>query len=477
MVQALDGREDGSTRILPTLETEGLYQAITYHAGVQGGGWLVSSLAGNNFPTVHALRHKYWDSEFRHNILRPHNPFAELGLRSLINMDLLFKAIEGFHVTVVDAWGRLVSGHLLRDSRRRTLSSVARLKNFVRHEGPLPIITALGVRKPTDLCRPRPWSATYEFTPFEFGSWDPEISAFTPTKYFGSRLSNGEAVVQNKCVTNHDNLGYIMGVTSNMFNEFDCPDAIFPSLRWEFTRDLLTMIPMRNPSIPGRDFYGTLNNPFYHYNSISGATNSPRQTFEDEHLHLVDGSQNWQSSPIMPLLQPERNVSVIIVNDNAPDIESLYPNGTGIHATSVVSEYKGLDRMPYIPPPPEFMAREFNKRATFFGCYEPNKTTIIYLPNSPYYQTTPDTFPPSSKSVFKQHDMFEAVYRGIHIATQDYRRGWGKCLGCAIFNKHTDVLPAHCKTCFDEYCYRHDIEVEGIPAGGTVQGFPVRTPT
>jgi lysophospholipase len=97
----------------------------------------------------------------------------------------------------------------------------------------------------------------------------------------------------------------------------------------------------------------------------------------------VDGGEALQNNPIFPLLQPARNVSVILVNDNSNDAGG-WPNGTEILTTYVQSFNHGLTRMPFIPSVETFISQGLNKRATFFSCNATDKITIVYLPNSEY---------------------------------------------------------------------------------------------
>lgn len=62
VVQAFDGRDS-------TFNTSGLYQGLTYEAGLSGGAWFLSSLAGNNWPTVSYLRDNLWEQAFQNSLL------------------------------------------------------------------------------------------------------------------------------------------------------------------------------------------------------------------------------------------------------------------------------------------------------------------------------------------------------------------------------------------------------------------------
>lgn len=70
VVQALDSRDS-------ILSTSGLFQGLTYQAGLSGGGWFLSSLAGNNYPTVSYLQDNLWTAAFAQTLLVPNGPGAD----------------------------------------------------------------------------------------------------------------------------------------------------------------------------------------------------------------------------------------------------------------------------------------------------------------------------------------------------------------------------------------------------------------
>lgn len=75
--------------------------------------------------------------------------------------------------------------------------------------------------------------------------------------------------------------------------------------------------------------YGIWPNPFKGYN----ASGSNLQKQND--LMLVDGSEVGQVNPIVPLIQPERNLDFIIVSDNSgSELSSGWMNGTNFIATA-----------------------------------------------------------------------------------------------------------------------------------------------
>lgn len=47
----------------------------------------------------------------------------------------------------------------------------------------------------------------YEFNPFEFGSYDPDLAHFIELEYVGTNLFNGQPFNSTGCVNGFDNVG------------------------------------------------------------------------------------------------------------------------------------------------------------------------------------------------------------------------------------------------------------------------------
>lgn len=52
------------------------------------------------------------------------------------------------------------------------------------------------------------------------GSYDPTLAAFTPTKYLGT-------INESVCVTGFDQITYIAGSSSELFNEFNTSVSLY----------------------------------------------------------------------------------------------------------------------------------------------------------------------------------------------------------------------------------------------------------
>ncbi|KAF2398042.1 FabD/lysophospholipase-like protein [Trichodelitschia bisporula] len=435
-VQALDERDSDDW-------TNGLYQALTYHSGLSGGAWLLSSLAGNDQETISTLQEELWENALVKNSLYPTNTETAPEYNA-VKADILARGRTSFPATTADVWGRFLSYQLLkgRDGGvTKTLSDIRRSRGFRNHKAPYPIITALGIPDITSAnCEPADDATQYEFHPYEFGSWDGGIAAFTPTEYLGTQVNNGKPVKKDFCTRNYDNLGYILGTSSSKFNE-GCGEALISVIA--STLDPLVKL---THNYTRRDLFAPYANPF------RGYPGSPKVSSQSE-LYLADGGQGKllstnQNNPIWPFLH--RNVDVLLVNDNSADTDDNWPNGTEIIHTYDQAKAAGLTRMPFIPDQKTWTEKGLAKRATFFGCGRPDKMTIVFMPNVGY---STESNLASSKFEYAKNETAAMIKNGAQIALQGGDPEWPSCLSCAILSKATTSLPLVCKGCFEKHCY------------------------
>jgi lysophospholipase len=273
IVQAFDNRDN-------KVATKGLYQGLTYHAGLSGGSWMLSSLIGNDNEPVKSLS-SLWEATLLKNSIWPENT-ASAPEFAQVKKDMIAKNAAGYPPTTTDAWGRFFSYQLFRGrdgGGAKSLSSIANNPSFVNFSQPYPIITALGITNINGpVCDAQDNATQYEFHPYEFGSWEKGVEAFTPTETLGSRISNGKAVQSNQCVGNFDNLGYILGTSSNRFNE-GCGTAAISAIA-----SGLDPIIQSIHNATRRDLFAPYPNPF------KKNPGSPMVSQADE-LYLVDGGQ------------------------------------------------------------------------------------------------------------------------------------------------------------------------------------------
>lgn len=328
------------------------------------------------------------------------------------------------------------------------LSAAPETDYWKNYEAPYPIITALGVNRSEGLCKPASRSIQYEFHPYEFGSWDKGVAAFMRTKYLGTSMMNGKPATPGMCIQNFDNLGHVFGTSSNLFDELcvnssnnnknnqsSAIEKMFPSL---------TPIFSAGRESRNQELYSMYPNPW------RGSAGS-RAVQNDKDIFLVDGGLSMQNNPVWPLLHPHRPLEVIFVNDNSADTPTNYPNGSELRRTYEQAKESGMTRMPYIPNADVFVAKGMNKRATFFGCDDKQKITIVYFPNRNFwYESGTSTY----KLQYTPAQVDGMIKNGMYVATQGNDAEWPFCLGCAITLKTGDVTPNACKPCLQKYCYR-----------------------
>ncbi|KAI0392244.1 lysophospholipase [Xylariaceae sp. FL0594] len=475
---AADGRTPGST---DAGGIGNLLQASTYLAGLSGGSWLVGSLFANNFSTIPQLRDGSPDSalwKFSNSIFV--GPKSS-GL-SILNTAEYWKDVAqqvddkrdaGYGISITDYWGRALSYQLvnaLDGGPAYTFSSIAGADDgsgFAAADTPMPIVVA-DERPPHQLVVALN-STVFEFNPFEMGSFDPTVFGFAPTEYLGSNFSNGVVDSDNggHCVRGFDQIGYVMGTSSSLFNGFllrNITDSNIPSFITDAVKGLATDLDKNED-----DIAEWRPNPFYGYrNQTNGNAGSTLLT-------LVDGGLDLQNIPLHPLIQPVRAVDVIFAVDSSADTTFNYPNGTALRASyerSMGAIANGT-KFPAVPDAETFVNLKLNQKPTFFGCdvseFTKNDTTngngdkinipplIVYVPLAPYTAfSNASTFDPSYTDV--QRDAY--IRNGYNVATMGngtVDKGWPACAACAVLQRSLlrtgTIVPATCQRCFDTYCW------------------------
>jgi lysophospholipase len=333
-----------------------------------------------------------------------------------------------------------------------TFSSIQLDQNFTSGQIPMPIIVADG-RAPGETIIPVN-TTVYEFSPFEFGSWDPTTYAFAPLRYLGSNFTNGTIGDDQDCISGFDNAGFVMGTSSSLFN------SGLTTLNLTGSGVLTTAITaiLGGLSADNDDIADYQPNPFYGFNG--GVALNTRT----KNLTLVDGGEDGENIPLHPLIQPFREVDVIFAVDSSADTTNNWPNGTSLVASyqrSLNPQYGNGTAFPAVPDQNTFVNLGFNKRPTFFGCDATNQTgptpLIVYIPNSPYSFLSNFT---TLNLDINDTSRDAIILNGYNVATQANSTedaDWPACVGCAIIsrslNKTGTAVPDICKTCFSKYCW------------------------
>jgi lysophospholipase len=445
----------------------GLLQSATYVSALSGGAWLIGSLYTNNFTSVQASVNSPAIWQFEDSILEGPEQYALLDYYRDIYDDVDNKDAAGYQRSITDYWGRALSYQLVDAEDGGpgfTFSSIADDADFSAGRTPLPFLIALGRDPGEEVLNVN--STVYEFTPWELGSSDPTLHGYVPLKYVGSQFRNGSLPSDQDCINGFDNVGYVMGTSSSLFNQFilyleDPENPYVPDDIPGFVRDGLTSI-LNVFSDNNNDIADWTPNPFRGYNP------EENDAAISDRLTLVDGGEDLQNIPFHPLLSIERAVDVVFAVDSSADTNFSWPDGQSMQATyerslEPISQGTGF---PAAPGRSTFINLGLNARPSFFGCDSSNVSDphplIVYLPNYPYlYQSNITTFTLSLNN--SERDAI--IQNGWATVTQlngTRDEQWPVCVGCAMlhrsFERTNTTVPEACAQCFDRYCWNGTID-------------------
>lgn len=469
MIAAFDNRTTGAN----SHGLGGILQGATYLAGLSGGNWLTGSLAWNNWTSVQEIvdnttsDNSIWD--ISDSII---NPGGINIVSTSERWDHIFTAVEDkhehFNTSLTDIWGRALSYNffpsLYRGGVGYTWSTLRDADVFKNAEMPFPITVADGRYPGSTVVNLN--STVFEFNPFEMGSWDPSVRAFTDVMYLGTNVSGGKPRTSGTCVAGYDNVGFILGTSSTLFNEFllqintTSISSVVKKLISHYLEDL---------SSDEDDIAIYAPNPFYKTSYV--LKNSTTTLVDSEDLFLVDGGEDDENIPLVPLLQKERGVDVIFALDNSADTDSYWPDGASLTYTydrQFGKQGKGQIAFPYVPDIDTFVDQGLNQKPVFFGCDADNLTDlaytpplVVYVPNSRHsYNSNTSTF----KLSYSDSERLDMIKNGFEAATRNNLTddsNFAGCVACAIMRRKQQslnaTLPSECKQCFTDYCWNGTI--------------------
>jgi lysophospholipase len=295
-------------------------------------------------------------------------------------------------------------------------------------------------------------SSIFEFNPWEIGSYDATTYAYAPLQFIGTNFTAGAVSDTASCVVGFDNIGFVVGTSSSLFNQFylqinatSARDSVKAAIS-----NILNKYGEQNQDI------SVWPNPFFGFNSNVNV--NAKSTI----LTLIDGGEDLQNIPFHPLLRPNRQVDVVFAIDGSADTSTRWPNGTSMVATYRRSQ---LDRnavaFPTVPDQNSFINLGLNSRPTFFGCNatseEASSPLIVYLPNAPYtYSANVSTFDLNFNDT-ERNSVIRNSFNMATMANSSVDRQWPACVACAVlfksFIKTQTTPPDTCKQCFNKYCW------------------------
>ncbi|QLG74389.1 hypothetical protein HG535_0G02720 [Zygotorulaspora mrakii] len=470
MIAAMDNRTDGAL----DHGLGGLLQSATYLAGLSGGNWLTTTLAWNNWTSVQTILNNMteddsiWD--ISNSIINPGGiNIVSSGQRwNHISDAVQAKQDAGFNISLTDVWGRALSYNffptLYRGGVGYTWSTLREADEFRNAEMPFPISVADGRYPGSTIIDLN--ATVFEFNPFEMGSWDPTINSFTDVRYLGTNVSNGTPTNQGQCIAGFDNVGFIAGTSSSLFNQFilQINGTALPS----FLRNIANRF-LQNLASEDDDIAIYAPNPFKDSEFVE--SNFSRSIVESDYLYLVDGGEDDQNVPLLPLIQQQRDLDVVFALDNSADTSQSWPDGSSlVHTYQRQFGAQGKDMaFPYVPDENTFINLGLNQRPAFFGCDARNLSDlnyvpplIVYIPNSRHsFNGNQSTF----KLSYDTDERFGMIQNGFEAATmgnltQD--SNFLGCVACAVLRRKQQslnaTLPSECNDCFRTYCWNGTVD-------------------
>ncbi|KAG2054996.1 lysophospholipase [Suillus hirtellus] len=497
VLNALDARNSSSD----AAGTGGLLQAATYLSGLSGGSWFITSLTQANFPTMQELifgpasptvsnsSWGGWNADY--DIITPStNSVTDTQYYTNLADELLGKYDAGYVVTFADYWGRMLARHFTNGTFSSNIfnesythgagilwSAVANTTSFASYSIPFPIVTA-------DLQAPGQNSSEIiaedyipltnpiiEFNVFETGSFDPQLSAFVPTKYLGTTNNS-------ICVTNYDQSAFIAGSSSELFNEANFTNTLNSELG-PFLALMADLMP--EPQVE----YDVASWP----NSFYGVAPDTFIDSTQTNLNMVDGGEDGEVIPLQPLLVKARGVDVIFAIDATDDINDFADGSSLIvsicdYRITFASEsllghtksYFTLSFCLLIPPCSHLYGRIHRTKPDyapdFFGCNTTslNASTplLIYLANGgPPDGEAPVTNTSTSQTSYSSSEIQAMLSQTFVITTKGYPDNgamkdpdWPSCLACAVVDRAREragvARSGICSTCMDRYCWDGD---------------------
>jgi Lysophospholipase catalytic domain. len=405
------------------------------------------------------------------------------------------KRLSGFHVSFTDYWGRALARRIfntLGKSPGSTLTDGTRLPSFRTYQQPFPIICA--IEKYPNISETSSDSHLFEFTPYEFGSWDSYLNAFVPVKYLGTPLIGGVSTMTTDnpnisvCFSGFDNVCFVTGTSSSLFNHIfvyvyqllgDCQLVASMAIGTILKKFGLSseFVSVEDPQVhPDYALYSP--NPFYGHNTTDS---QGRKISNNPHMYLVDGGDDGQNIPYQPFLAKSRKVDIILVYDITADINN-YPNGTTLKKSreryhnyqSTIDlpifqlpqkRLQNFQRFfnqsmkysfPFVPTPEQIERDHLNQKPLFLGCdiekdypnVPANSSSISHfnseLPPLIVYNTNQNYSFNSNRSTFQlsysKDEVDGMIQNGYNMATFMNSTIFGVCLNCAILKREFDRI-------------------------------------
>ena len=183
-------------------------------------------------------------------------------------------------------------------------------------------------------------------------------------------------------------------------------------------------------------------------------------------LLLVDGGEDQQKIPLIPLVQPKREVDIVFAYDLGAELPHFWPGGSSLTNTyerQFLEIGEGFS-VPYVPDDKTMQALNYTHKPVFFGCDARNLTSLRHTPPMIVYTANTEyTYPsnaPTYKFSFSEKDFRGHITNGFETATRGNLTDdseFATCVGCAVVRRSQERLGVEqteqCKQCFQRYCW------------------------
>ncbi|KAF3052347.1 hypothetical protein E8E11_010471 [Didymella keratinophila] len=325
----------------------GLFDCVTYTAGVSGSCWLQTLYYSDITQRSHSKLIRHLKNRLGVHIAFPPDAL-ELLVSAPTNKYLLSglvekaKGVPDADFGIVDIYGALLAARLLVPKGELSVSAydfkVSNQRRFtddgsqplpiytaVRHE--IPLAEQVDTKDPVAAeakARREAWFQWFEFTPYEL--WCEELSAGIPTWAMGRKFENGRTVWrENGLALPEVRIPMLMGIwgsafcatLSHYYKEvgpflrglagFAAIDAMIA----ERDSDLVKVHPIDPASIPN-----------YALGMRSMLPQScPESIFTHPNFQFMDAGMS-NNLPIYPLLRPGRDVDILVAFDASADVRT-----------------------------------------------------------------------------------------------------------------------------------------------------------
>ncbi|KAK7518224.1 acyl transferase/acyl hydrolase/lysophospholipase [Phyllosticta citriasiana] len=317
----------------------GLFDCVTYTAGVSGSCWLqalfYSSIAGQS----HQRLINHLKNRLGIHICYPPPALAMINSAPtnkylLSGMVEKYKGVPGADFGIVDIYGLLLAARLMVPKGELGIDytdmKISNQRRFVDNGVfPLPIYTAVRHEIPpeeqsSNVSKKEPWFQWFEFTPYEM--WSEELGAGIPTWAVGRQFYEGKGLWRDNGLALPElRIPLMLGIWGSAF----CATLshyykeIRPILRGltgfggidemiaERDQDLARTHPIDPAVIPNYAL------------GLQGSLppTCPESMFTASNLQLMDAGMS-NNLPLYPLLRPGRDVDMIIAFDASADVRT-----------------------------------------------------------------------------------------------------------------------------------------------------------